>query len=234
MKRLSIQVAALAIVTGGLPCAALASTGAIDDPQTSYAPLAFDDSPITQHTCHQLYVRDTDYQVQPRRAMISDRIYEEPVSVNYDALPRKLANLVTTLNDADFDEGYLSITDCVGGSSTTDVRKREFSLDYINRQGTQRRGLRFSAEATNEAAQIIRVTRMELPPEDAWTVNRRGNGLIAAEALFHVNNDNDANVGYYRRIRVTEVSWDGNDVLVRQRFSINERFSELQSWTLEN
>lgn len=226
MKKTSIQTAALVIVAASLQSSMVSATVAFNN--------SFDNSPVTTQTCRDLYVRDTDYHAKPRTAKVSDRIYEEPRRDINDSIPRDLAQLVSTLNEARFDDGHLSIVDCVGGSSTTDVRLREFSLDHIHRQGNESRGWRLSAEAENDERHIIRVTKLQLPPQHAWVPNERGDGVIAEELIFHINNDNDANVGYYRRVRVTEVTRSGNDVLVKQRLSINDRFSELQTWTFRD
>ncbi len=234
MKKISLKGAALVIVTASSPGTGVSSTDSrIDTAAQNYSKIAFDDSAITRNTCQQLYIRDNDYPIVPDRAEDSDRLYKAKSSIKYDGYPDHIVDLADTLNEADFKEGHLTITDCVGSAITTDVRLREFSLDEIFRQGTEPAGWKFSTEATNRERKLLRVTQLELPPANVWRVNSDGTGLIAEELLFHINNNNDANVGYYRRVRITEVlRIDDEALLIKQRFSINHRFSELQTWTL--
>ena len=84
MKKISHQVAAIAIVTASLSSTGISSTRSHGNSSAAdNAPIIFDTSPITQHTCAQLYVRDVDYRPKPRGAEISDRLYKRPVVIDY-------------------------------------------------------------------------------------------------------------------------------------------------------
>lgn len=144
--------------------------------------------------------------------------------------PEGAVDLLEAVNDYRFDEGLLSVVDCVGSRSTVRVRTRNFELDHVNRQGNERRGWRFNAEAENLDQPIIRVVRLELPPAYAWKINSTGDGLIAEQTIFHPLSDDD--FAWFTRLRVTEVSRVEDKLLVTQTTRTDNKFDVLETWTL--
>ena len=221
---------------------------------TAFANLKFDDSPITQHNCDARFDLTPDGLIKRHTPTASERVIE-PGVLNNDDWPTGLLELLEDLNESDFNEGKLNIVDCVGTSKTIRVRSRDFDLDYLNRQGNEERGWRFSAHADRPEEGVLRILRLELPPNFEWQVNDAGDGLIATQQLFHqLNfriNEVPSGIGVnssapdavfpdqlrqdgvrYERFRVTEVKRVGKSLQFSQLTTTNETFDVRHTWTI--
>ncbi len=216
IKLLKISATAV-IVAAGL------STG------HSSAEIQLNSATITQATCQARFVRN-------KKIIKETHIPETSMVVHTDQRlmvsdwPQHAVNLLNDVNSNRFDDGTLNIVDCVGSSSTVRVRTRDFDLDHVNRQGNERRGWRFNAEAENTNQPILRVVRLELPPNHEWQINTAGDGLIAAQRIFHPQSNDD--LVFYNRIRVTEVKRINHQLTITQRTTTDNQFDELETWTL--
>lgn len=174
MNRTLTQSAAVIIVAAGM------SAG------NAFANLTLDQSPITQKTCDSRFDLTPDQLIE-RAVPVDSKRFTEPgeKELNTDDWSNGLLALLHELNETDFDEGNLTIVDCVGSSQTIHVRSRDFDLNYLDRQGNEERGWRFSAHANREEEGVLRILRLELPANHEWKINAAGDGLIATQALFH-------------------------------------------------
>lgn len=221
---------------------------------TAVANLKLDDSPINQNTCDARFDLTPYGEIERHNPIANDRVIEPGVLLN-DDWPSGLLTLLGDLNETEFNDGNLTIVDCVGTSKTIKVRSRDFELDNLNRQGNEERGWRFGAEANREEEGVLRVLRLELPPNYEWQVNATGDGLIARQHLFHqLNfriNEVPSGIGVnssapdsvfpdqlrqdgvrYNRIRVTEVKRVGESLQFIQLVTTNDTFDVLETWTL--
>ncbi len=186
-------------------------------------------TPMSQETCLDRFDRSTGTQVLVHKPRVSDRLITPRTAANHDKSPAT-RDLLRALNSVDFETGSLSVTDCVGSSTTVRLRTRLFELDDIHRQGTADNGWRFSAGAENVEAQLWRRMRLELPPIHAWQATESGDGLLAEEPVFHPRNANDA--PWYKRVRTTEVRSEGKQLSVVQTLTTNGKLDEVSTWTL--
>lgn len=184
---------------------------------------------ILQEACEARFVR-SKIPIREFHYPHTSTVVHEEKQLSTDDWPGSAVDLLEAVNDNRFDEGLLSVVDCVGTRSTVRVRTRNFELDHVDRQGNERRGWRFNAEAENLDQPIIRVVRLELPPAYSWEVNSTGDGLIAQQTIFHPLSDDDFN--WFSRIRVTEVSRVKNKLLVTQTTRTDNEFDILETWTL--
>jgi hypothetical protein len=184
---------------------------------------------MSQATCLDRFDRSTGTPVKLHTPRVSERLITNKSLVK-NQWSSDLHDVLDTLNSVEFDTGSLTITDCVGSSTTVRLRTREFKLDDIHRQGTPREGWRFSAGAENVEAQLWRTMRLELPPTHVWQATDDGNSLLAEEALFHPRNQNNA--PWYNRIRITEVRNDGKHLTVVQTLTTNGKLDERKTWRL--
>ena len=221
---------------------------------SAFANLKLDDAPITQHTCDQRYDLTPDGKIVRHNPLPNDRVIEPGILLT-DDWPKGLITLLDELNELEFDEGNLNVIDCVGTRTTARVRSRHYELDNLNRQGNEERGWRFSAEANLREEGILRLLRLELPPNYEWEVNEAGDGLIASQPLFHqlnfrinevptefgVNSSAPDSVFpeqlrqdgiRYNRVRITEVKQVGESLQFMQLITTNESFDVLSTWTL--
>jgi len=174
MKRsLALSAASFIVVAGMNASNALAN-------------LTLDQSPITQHTCESRFDLTADGLIERAVPVDSER-FTEPgeAELNTDNWPSGLLILLQELNEKDFEEGILTIVDCVGTSKTIQARSRDFDLNYLDRQGNEERGWRFNAHAYRDEEGVLRILRLELPANHEWKINATGDGLIATQALFH-------------------------------------------------
>ncbi len=222
MNKTSLKAAAFAI----------AATSLYSTPAA--ANLSLDTTPITQEICLARFVRDPDPLIKahvPHEPRVSTKLYSEDKQLSTDGWSRDMKKLLHAVNHTDLDKGTLSIIDCLGNSTTSDVRERLYHLDNFYRQRNETRGWRIGMEANDPSQQILRLLQLELPPSHKWEVNKNGDALIAQETIFHPRNRTNA-VGWFNRIRVTEIKRMGRSLQVTQRFSTNDQFDELQTWTL--
>jgi len=202
------------------------------------AEVRFDNTTISQATCearlfHSKRPIHKTYRLTNRldSSLDSSKVAHKSRELSVEDWPTRALDLLSTLQDSDFEEGTLSIVDCVGSSNTARVRTQRFELENFNRQGNERRGWRFNAEAQNLDEPILRLVRLELPPSYLWKTNAKGNALIAERTLVHARGNDDFE--RFPRIRTTEVKHLNGALLVTQRTTTNDLFDELVTWTLK-
>jgi len=184
---------------------------------------------ISQSTC-EARLSHSKRPTRKNHRLSKDTIVHTAQELSVHDWPSAAQDLLGALNSNDFEEGTLSIIDCVGSSNSARVRTQRFELEHFNRQGTERRGWRLNAEAQNLDEPVLRLVRLELPPSNLWKTNAAGNGLIAARKLVHARNDDFER---FQRIRTTEVTQHRGTLLVTQRTTTNGLFDELVTWTLK-
>ena len=168
---------------------------------------------ISHSTCEARFVRSKKSIREFHIAGVSDRVYE-PKTLSVEDWPSQALDLLGAINNSRIDEGTLNIVDCIGSKSTVRVRSRQFELEHLNRQGGERQGWRFNAEAEDLDQSIIRIVRLELPPSHEWKINDNGDGLIATQEIFHPFNDEESH--WFSRLRTTEVVLKKRALLVTQ------------------
>jgi len=169
MKIIKFIPTALVIVAAGLSCG------------TVNAKIALDHSPVTVATCKARFDLKLPIDANTESA-ISLLQADKKRSAESAA---RVQTILDTLSDADFRSGSLTNTECVGSSTTSRVRTREYQLDRILRHGSERRGYRYSVKANDERERVLRSLKLKLPPADTWQLSSSGNALVAAEELFH-------------------------------------------------
>ena len=162
---------------------------------------SLDPTYITQESCDARFDLTPDGLIKRHAAVASDKLWERGILIT-DDWPSGLLDLLDELNESDFEEGNLTIVDCIGSSNNIHVRSRDFELDNLDRQGNEERGWRFSAEANRREEGVLRLLRLELPPNYEWEINSTGDGIIATQALFHQLN-----------FRINEEPGDGPELI---------------------